>query len=420
MIVTVNNNNNNNDDDDNDDDDDDDDDDDNNNNNSNITILFLFKSGTRDSMRSGPQSYQNQNRLMLNSSTTWNDGAHTDLPCCGSQVDTKNVSTLEAPFSFADGNPHESQKFHLENRLEAGKSVTPSKPIIKQSAENNGMISAMDSVDEPYDEPWSPIIFPLLECEADEDGRKMSLESIDSKTSFPSLDDTPSLDEVFEVLNEMELFGAGLPVNASLTTPSTHPIHDLPHSYSFDDPYQLPVDHISSSNPCKSFQSFNFGIVNGLQTPTRGLVTVVRKLCELLSEPRSDHLNFVFVRLLNNALTEMEDAVQRQSTRPRRNRQNKSASDAERSLKPANSELSRSLTSLPSLAFSTRKGSCIKTVDLTSSEDWEKENFRLQQDSHEIDEKEPFIALEDTLSEFMVEPFPFSDYIMLPESRKQE
>ena len=365
-------------------------------------------------MRSEPQFYQNQNRLMLNSNTTWSDGAQTDLPSCGSQVDTGKASTLEAPFSFADGNPQESQMFHLENKLEAGKSISTSKPIIKQSAVGNGMISAMDSMSEL----WSPNVFPLLECGLEGDGRKMSSES-DSNISFPSLDDTPSLDEVFEVLNEMELFGSGLPMNAPLTTPSTHLIDDLPHSYNFDDLYQVPIDHVSSSDPCKSFQSFNFGLVNGLETPTRGLVTVVRRLCDLLSKPRSDHLNFVFVRLLNNALREMEDAVQRQSTRPRRNRLNKSASDAERSLKTANIGMSRSLTSLPSLAFSTRKGSCTKTVDLTGSEDWKKDNFRLLQDSHEIEE-DPFIALEDTLSEFMEEPFPFSDYLMLPESRKQE
>lgn len=371
-------------------------------------------------MRPGPQSYQNQNRLMLNSNTTWNDGAQTGLPYCGSQVDTERASTLEAPFSFAGGNPQESQTFDLENKLQAGKSITPSKPIIKQSAVDNGMISAMDSMNEPYDEPWSQIIFPLLEPGLDGDGRKMSSESIDSNISFPSLDDTPSLDEVFEVLNEMELFGLGLPMNAPLTTPSTHVIDDLPHSYNFDDLHQVPVDHVSSSDPCKSFQSFNFGLLNGLETPTRGLVTAIRRLCGLLSKPRSDHLNFVFVRLLNNALTEMEDAVQRQSTRPRKNRLNKSASDAERSLKTANIGLSRSLTSLPFLAFSAMKDSCTKTVDLTSSEDWEKENFRLQQYSHEIVEKEPFIALEDTLSEFMEEPIPFSDHLMLPESRKQE
>lgn len=358
---------------------------------------------------------------MLNSNTTWNDGAQTDLLYCGSQVDTEKVSTLEAPFSFTDDNPQESQTFHLENRLEAGKNgTTPSNPIIKQFALDNGVISDMDSENEPYDEPWSPIIFPLLECGLVGDGRKMSSESLDSNISFPSLDDTPSLDEVFEVLNEMELCGSCLPMNAPLTTPSTHLIDDPPHSYSFDDLNQLPIDHISSSDPCKSFQSFNFGIVNGLQTPTRGLVTAVRRLCELLSEPRSDHLNFVFVRLLNNALTEMENAVQRQSTRSRRNRLNKSASDAERSLKPANIGPSRSLTSLPSLAFSTRKGSCTKSVDLTSSGNWERDNFRLQQESHEIVEKEPFIVLEDTLSEFMEEPFPFSDYLMLPESGKQE
>ena len=371
-------------------------------------------------MRSGPQYYQNQNRRMLNSNAPWNDDAQTDLPSRGSQVDTDKASTLEAPFSFADANPQESQKFHLENKLEDGKSIINSKAISKQSAADNGMISAMDSVDESYDEPWSPIIFPLLQCSSDGDERKMSSESIDSNISFPSLDDTPSLDEVFEVLNEMELFGSGLPMNAPLTTPSTHPMDDLSHSYSFDDLYQLPVDHPSSSAPCKSFQSFDFGLVNGLETPTRGLVSAVRRLCELLSKPRSDHLNFVFVRLLNNALMEMEDAAQRQLTRPRRKRPNKSASDAERSSQSArDTGLSRSLASLPSWAFSPREGSCTKTVDLTGPEDLERENFRLQQDSHEI-EKEPFIALEDTLTEFMEEPFPFSDYLMLPESRKQE
>ena len=371
-------------------------------------------------MKSDPQFYQNQNSLMLNSSTAWNDGAQTNLPSCGSQVDTEKTSTLEVPFSFADGSLQENQKFSLESKLEDSKSIISSKPIFKQSAVDNGMISAMDSVNEPYDEPWPPIVSSLLECGLDADKRKMSSESIDSDISLPSLDDTPSLDEVFEVLNEMDLFGSGLPMNAPLTTPSIHLIDDLSHSYSFDDLYQLPVAHISSSDPCNSFQSFNFGLVNGLQTPSRGLVTAVRRLCELLSKPRSDHLNFVFVRLLNKALTEMEDAAQRQSRRPRRNWPNKSASDAERSMKPANIGLTRSFTSLPSLAFSTKKGSGTKTVDLTGSEDsWEKENFRLQQVSHEI-EMEPFIALEDTLSEFMEESFPFSGYLMLPESRKQE
>lgn len=130
----------------------------------------------------------------------------------------------------------------------------------------------------------------------------MSSESIDSNIPFPSLDDTPSLDEVFEVRIEMELFGSVLPMNAPLTTPSTHPVDDLFHSHSLYDLCQLPVDHISNSNLCKSLQNFDFGLMNGLETPTRGLVSAVRKLCELLSKPRSDHLNFIFVRHLNNAL----------------------------------------------------------------------------------------------------------------------
>jgi len=290
---------------------------------------------------------------MLNSNATWNDGAKTDLPSRGSQVDIDKATTLEAPFSFA------SQKFHIEKKLEDGKGIIPSEAIREQSEADNGMISAMDSVDQLYDEPWSPFIFPHLGCGLG-DGRKMFSESIDSNIPFPSLDDTPSLDEVFEVLNEIELFGSGLPMNAPLTTPSTHPVDDLSHTYSFDDLYQLPVDHISNSDTCKSFQN----LMNGLEeTPTRGLVSAVRRLCELLSKPRSDHLNFVFVRLLNNALMEMEDAAQRQITRPRRNRPNRSASGAERSLQSArDTGLCRFLTSLPSslpsLAFSTRNGSC--------------------------------------------------------------
>lgn len=209
---------------------------------------------------------------MLNSYATWNDGARTDLPSRGCQVDTDKATTSEAPFSFA------SQKFHLENKLEDGKSIIPSEAIRKQSEADNGMISAMDSVDQLYDEPRSPIIFPHLGCGLG-DERKMSSESIDSNIPFPSLDDTPSLDEVFEVLYEMELFGSGPPMNAPLTTPSTHPVDDLSHTYSFDDLYQLPVDHISNSNPCKSFQN----LMNGLETPTRGLVSAGRRLCELLS-----------------------------------------------------------------------------------------------------------------------------------------
>lgn len=91
---------------------------------------------------------------MLNSYATWNDGARTDLPSRGCQVDTDKATTLEVPFSFA------SQKFHLENKLEDGKSIIPSEAIRKQSEADNGMISAMDSVDQFYDEPRSPVIFP--------------------------------------------------------------------------------------------------------------------------------------------------------------------------------------------------------------------------------------------------------------------
>lgn len=48
--------------------------------------------------------------------------------------------------------------------------------------------------------------------------------------------------------------------------------------------------------------------VKFLQNPSRGLVTVARMICELLSEPKSDYLAFTLVCTLDNALKEMEDA----------------------------------------------------------------------------------------------------------------
>ena len=48
--------------------------------------------------------------------------------------------------------------------------------------------------------------------------------------------------------------------------------------------------------------------VKFLQNPSRGLVTVARMICELLSKPKSDYLAFTLVCTLDNALKEMEDA----------------------------------------------------------------------------------------------------------------
>lgn len=48
--------------------------------------------------------------------------------------------------------------------------------------------------------------------------------------------------------------------------------------------------------------------VKFLQNPSRGLVTVARMICELLSEPKSDYLAFTLVCALDNALKEIKDA----------------------------------------------------------------------------------------------------------------
>ncbi|KAJ7371805.1 hypothetical protein OS493_023146 [Desmophyllum pertusum] len=271
----------------------------------------------------------------------------------------------------------------------------------------------MATVDALFDGSWrSPVSSDLASVSDVISERRVSSESTDSEVL---LDDAPSLDDVFDVLDAMDPFRPGQPMNAPLTTPSAHLMGDPSQLYRSNGVYQLPNAHVSSSwNPWNAFQSFNFGLVKGLQNPSRGLITAVRRLCELLSRPRSDHLDSVFVRLLNNLLKEMEDASQPQSKRPRRNsgsrqavfkRQrkwpNKSTSDAERSFERARIGLRHSFPSMSKSlpAISTRAGRCTEIVDLTGLEDCEKKNFEQQQDSKV--EKERFIALEDTMSDFI-------------------
>lgn len=137
----------------------------------------------------------------------------------------------------------------------------------------------------------------------------MFLESIDLNILFLFLDDILSLDEVFEVFNEMEFFGLGLLMNVFLIMLLIYVIDDLFYFYNFDDLYQVFVDYVLSFDFCKLFQSFNFGFLNGFEILICGLVIVVRRLCGLLLKLRFDYLNFVFVCFFNNVLIEMEDVV---------------------------------------------------------------------------------------------------------------
>ena len=344
-------------------------------------------------MRSEPhaQLYQHQYRLMQNSNIAWNGGAQ-NVPSCGSQADTVEASTSETPFNFADGN--------LESDREDGNSIIPLKAIFSQPMVDNEMGSDTVLVGELYDDPsWRSLVSGFhLERLVDVDERKQSTESIDSDISLH----TPSLDDVFQVIDEMDLFESGLAMNALLTTPSTDQMGYQSQSYSSNCLCQQPCANISSSDSYDSLQSSDLRLVKGLQNPSHGFVAAARRLCELHSKPRSDHLNFVFVRLLNNALKEMEDAVQHQSKR------GNGESDAERTFDPVSTGLNHSFSSKSQSlsAFSTKRGSCTKTADLTGIEDCNKENFQLLQDSRAV-EKEPLIALEDTVPDFMHEQFPF-------------
>ncbi len=356
-------------------------------------------------MKSEPQLSQYLNKLMQNSNTSWNSSTQNESSC-GIQAYTEIESTSDAIFNFPDGNLQGNEMLHIERKLEDGNSSIPSKPTCD---EHSTVDSEMASVAELFDESWPSFVSDFhLESVPDVAETKLSPESIVSDMSLLSPDNAPSLDDVFQVLDEIDAVRSALPMDASLSTPSTHPMVELSQSYSSDGLHQLPTSHISSSDPCNSFQSFDFNLMKGLQSPSRGLVTAVRRLCELLSEPRNDHLNFVFVRVLNNALKEMEDAVRHQSNRARRNNErnrkwpNKSASDAEKSFEPMSTGPSRSFTSKSQSlsALPNQMSSCTETVDLTGLDDWKNENFQLRI------EKESFIALDDTVSEFVHEQFP--------------
>lgn len=265
-----------------------------------MIAFFLF---AIDSMKSERQLNQHLNTLMQDSNTVWN-GSTQNEPTCGIQADTKMASTSDAHFNFADDILKENGRLNLERMLEDGNSIISTKPTRFQSTMDNEFPSDTNSVGELYEEFWWSLVSDSHSVKSVPfvDERKLSAESVYSDISLLSLDNVISLDDVFEVLDKTDLFRSDLPTEASLKTSSTHLIDELSQCYSSDGLYQLPIPHISSLDSCSSFQSFDFDFVKGLQSSSRGLVSAVRRLGELLSEPRSDHLNYVFVRLLNNAL----------------------------------------------------------------------------------------------------------------------
>ena len=367
-----------------------------------LKALFCFyirKKGTE--MKVKPQQpQQNQNNIIP--SPAWNsalDSATNQPDHGGNRRDIERGTNSSETCSLP-----RNQYRRVEDYTEEDQSFTLARPICVQIPEDNGTSSDFNSMEMCFDDPWRSPASSDLSSVSDVNERKLSSESIDSEILPSSLDAAPSLDDVFDVLDEMDPFEPDLTTNAHapLPAPST-PF--MPQLYWSDSLYQPP----SGLNACNSFQPFHFGLVKSLQNPSRGLITAMRRLCELLSKPRSDHLESVFVRLLNNTLNDMEDAAQPQSKRPRRNyerlpvskrkRPNKSTGDVESRHVSANIRQSRARTSkshsLP--VTSSKVESCAETVDLTDCDDCEEQ----QQHGSKGTQKESFIALEDTMSAFI-------------------
>ena len=296
---------------------------------------------------------QNQNNIIPN--PYWNstlESAANQLDHGGYRRDVEREMNSSETCSLAT-----NQYSRVEDYTENVQNFILERPICANTPKDNGMSSDSNSMEMCFDGPWRSPASSDLSSVSDINERKLSSESIKSELLPSNLDTTPSLDDVFDVLDEMNLFEPDftrgqeihprpefMNAHAPLSAPSTSLMSQLYWSDSLHKPS-------SSLNASNSFQAFHFGLVKNLQNPSRGLITAMRRLCELLSKPRSDHLESVFVRLLNNTLKAMEDAAQPQSKRPRRNnerlpvskrkRPNKSTSDAESRNESADIRMSR-------------------------------------------------------------------------------
>lgn len=285
---------------------------------------------------------QNQNNIIPN--PYWNstlESAANQLDHGGYRRDVEREMNSSETCSLAT-----NQYSRVEDYTENVQNFILERPICANTPKDNGMSSDSNSMEMCFDGPWRSPASSDLSSVSDINERKLSSESIKSELLPSNLDTTPSLDDVFDVLDELGPFESDLTMNthAPFSAPSTPLMSQLYWS----DSLHQPSSNLNASN---SFQAFHFGLVKNLQNPSRGLITAMRRLCELLSKPRSDHLESVFVRLLNNTLKAMEDAAQPQSKRPRRNnerlpvskrkRPNKSTSDAESRNESADIRMSR-------------------------------------------------------------------------------
>lgn len=383
--------------------------------------MFSLQKRKEIKMKSEYEHYPQQKRIVFKAAGVNCQSRYNHLEGVGQNVEEKTTS--EACLKMADYRHLWEQECH--SKIKHNNRDSSSNTSIQTSDSFNSSLSQpitneitlkMDAEDKLCNGPWQLSVSSDPASVSDVIDRKMSFESIDFELPIPSIDDAPSLDDVFDVLDaEMDFFGPDMATEPPSTGSSPH-FNDSPYqSYWSHGSCQRPHVYIPSSNPCNAFQGFNFGLAKGLQNPSRGLITAIRRLCELLSKPRSDHLDSIFVRLLNATLREMEAAAQPQSKRSRRRsarqdipyrqriRVNKSASDAEKGLGAANIRMSRSVAcksqSLPIISSRSRVARCTGTVDLTMLEGEKTSSEKTN--TKETTQNEPFIALEDTMPVFM-------------------
>lgn len=160
--------------------------------------------------------------------------------------------------------------------------------------------------------------------------RRVSLDSVDSGISPTSMESASNLDNVFDDLVEcfsQEINPAGQSLKVTQEGPCSKkmspwaPLESLTqrtarNSIIFPHPVTTNQACRAWGNYQDSFptlddplQALHSGLAQGLSKPSRLLVTAVRRLCNLLSEPRTHHLDCVYVRILNNSLKEMEEAA---------------------------------------------------------------------------------------------------------------
>ena len=153
------------------------------------------------------------------------------------------------------------------------------------------------------------------------------------------------------------------------------------------------------------FDRLNKEIATAFTNRSRGLITAMRRICELLAQPRSDRLEAVFVRLLNKTFDEMEKAtrVTRCTRRP-----SKRIDEAEVACKPQNTRKKRPVSDMqrhcsnriPVREDLTSTYSCPRFTDVGLIHvEKRRQNESLTQQNHL--RPESLVALENTVPDLM-------------------